>query len=67
MKFILLTWGTFFLLLFCILRYGSRQPKPKTLPHYQYDTTYVDQYHVDSTGRYLLRWNGDTVFRETLP
>jgi hypothetical protein len=25
------------------------------------DTIYVDRYHVDSTGKYLLRWDGDTV------
>jgi len=34
--------------------------KPNTLPSYRIDTTYVDAFHVDSTGRYLINWKGDT-------
>ena len=43
-----------------IIMFADMNPKPKTLPK-KPDTTYVDYYHVDSTGKYLLRYNGDTV------
>lgn len=63
MKYSIFSFAIFFLLLFCILRYGSRnRDKPKTIPiYYKYKIDSVDRYHVDSTGKYLLRYNGDTV------
>ena len=39
---------------------SAMTPKPKTLPSYRIDTTYVDAFHVDSTGKYLINWKGDT-------
>jgi len=39
---------------------SAMTPKPKTLPSYNIDTTYVDAFHVDSTGKYLINWKGDT-------
>lgn len=40
-------------------------PKPRTLPSYRIDTAYVDAFHVDSTGKYLINWKGDTCGRKT--
>jgi len=39
---------------------SAMTPKPKTLPSYRIDTTYVDAFHVDSTGKYMINWKGDT-------
>lgn len=44
---------------------AAMTPKPKTLPSYKIDTTYVDAFHVDSSGKYLINWNGDTCKRKT--
>lgn len=44
---------------------SAMTPKPKTLPSYRIDTTYVDAFHVDSTGKYLINWKGDTCTRKT--
>lgn len=44
---------------------SAMTPKPKTLPSYRIDTTYVDAFHVDSTGKYLINWNGDTCKQKT--
>lgn len=44
---------------------SAMTPKPKTLPLYRIDTTYVDAFHVDSTGKYLINWKGDTCTRKT--
>jgi len=44
---------------------ASMTPKFKTLPSYRIDTTYVDAFHVDSTGKYLINWKGDTCTRKT--
>ena len=44
---------------------AAMTPKPKTLPLYKIDTTYVDAFHVDSTGEYLINWKGDTCKRKT--
>ena len=44
---------------------SAMTPKPKTLPSYKIDTTYVDAFHVDSTGKYLINWKGDTCKRKT--
>ena len=48
------------LLTLVVLLNQSEKPKKKqsdSIP----DTTYVDAYHVDSTGKYLIRWDGETV------
>lgn len=44
---------------------AAMTPKPKTLPSYKIDTAYVDAFHVDSTGKYLINWKGDTCQRKT--
>ena len=44
---------------------SAMTPKPKTLPSYRIDTTYVDAFHVDSTGKYLINWKGDTCKQKT--
>lgn len=43
--------------MFC-LKNANHRVRSKTLP--AMDTTYVDAFHVDSTGKYLINWKGDT-------
>ena len=50
-----------FLTIVIIALFCDKGVKPKTLPHYKVDTIIADAYHCDSTGKYLIRWNGDTV------
>ena len=42
----------------------NHKHRSNTLPSYKIDSTYVDAFHVDSTGKYLINWKGDTCTRK---
>ena len=61
MKILTLAVFIVFILYFFIVEFGTTQIKPKNLPNYKVNIDTVDRYHVDSTGKYLLKYNGDTI------
>jgi len=62
MKILTLAVFIVFVLYFFIIEFGTTQiKKPKTLPNYKVRIDSIDRYHVDSTGKYLLKYNGDTI------
>ena len=69
----IISFVLFFALILCIFLFPKKnnntdQSKKRSKSNsvriiYSYE--YVDQYNVDSTGMYLIKWNGDTVKKKT--